>query len=147
MKYAKWLILSHALCLILGGVILWFAIARPRIASDAERAAERQRKYDALVAELESGKTYITELERSLDDQIEERGRLFESIKRINTIKTRLEQDNHRLGESVKRLEQLIGDDEEATRRSKELLGQIERLNNDNLVIVSRVQDGSRRSD
>jgi uncharacterized phage infection (PIP) family protein YhgE len=39
MKHAKWLVLSHALCLALGGLVFWLLIARPRSAADADTIA------------------------------------------------------------------------------------------------------------
>ena len=39
MKHAKWLVLSHALCLALGGLVCWLLIARPRSAADAATIA------------------------------------------------------------------------------------------------------------
>src|SRR3972149_7601734 len=128
MKYAKWYLLCLAGGLILGVIGTYFLFVRP-----ARGESDELRRINVeIVAELEANRRYSDALIQSLDDANLQLGKLFSTIQRINTIKTKLERDNLRLGKANNEYERLLREYKDRLGERDELLEEARRINREN---------------
>ena len=143
-SYAKWLVLSHALCLALGGLVFWLLIARPGSAADADTiaklratATELERKLAESDAALGLLDERLIQTDEQLQNVTDALGRAIGEVKywRANYTKVRGE---------LKALGDLIASGASGTTDSQGTVNEIKDTVQRSIGIVEQLQNAER---